>query len=89
MQAFSPNGDGQNDDYMINGITDFPDNKVVIFDLGGRLVYDAVGYNNGSVTFKGFDFSSIPLEGGTYFVYITYYNQGRPYKVVQFLELRR
>src|SRR5690606_18627510 len=35
-QAVSPNGDGINEFLMIEGIRDYPENKVTIFDKSGR-----------------------------------------------------
>lgn len=42
--VITPNGDGTNDFWMINGITDYPGNLVQIFDKWGDLVYEKQGY---------------------------------------------
>lgn len=42
--VITPNGDGANDFWMINGITDYPGNLVQIFDKWGDLVYEKYGY---------------------------------------------
>ncbi|MBX2905587.1 MAG: PKD domain-containing protein [Taibaiella sp.] len=42
--VITPNGDGVNDYWVINGITDYPGNLVQIFDKWGDLVYEKNGY---------------------------------------------
>lgn len=42
----SPNGDGENDTWIIEHIQDFPDNEVIIYDRGGRIVYQTKNYQN-------------------------------------------
>lgn len=42
----SPNGDGENDTWTIEHLQDFPDNEVIIYDRGGRIVYQAKNYQN-------------------------------------------
>lgn len=43
--TFSPNGDGENDTWVILGIEAYPDCLVNIFDRWGQQVFQAVGYN--------------------------------------------
>lgn len=43
---FSPNGDGIDDVWLIEKITELPDNSVVVFDRLGQEVYSAQPYNN-------------------------------------------
>ncbi len=52
-EAFSPNGDGINDAWIIDGIEDYPNNTVMIFNQWNSRVFDARGYNNVSVVWKG------------------------------------
>lgn len=47
--AVSPDGDGLNDYWRIDGIEGFPNNNVKIFDRFNNLVYETTGYNNQSV----------------------------------------
>ena len=48
--GFSPNGDGVNDEWVIENIAQFPNNMVQVFNRSGKLVYKMKGYNN---TFDG------------------------------------
>ncbi len=43
---FSPNGDGTNDLWIIDGLTSYPDNEVQIFNRWGNKVFEAKPYNN-------------------------------------------
>ena len=42
----SPNGDGENDTWRIEHISDFPENEVIVYDRGGRIVYQTKNYQN-------------------------------------------
>ena len=76
--AFSPNGDGINEVFKIDGVECYPDVYVEIYDRWGVLVYDAHGYNNTSVVFTGISEGRATvnkqkgLPVGTYFYVITY-----------------
>lgn len=45
-QAFTPNGDGNNDNWVIPGIDNYPNNTVKVFNRWGHEVYSASGYAN-------------------------------------------
>jgi gliding motility-associated-like protein len=63
FNGITPNSDGNNDTWIINGIDEFPDNHVTVFNRWGNMVYDKVGYNN---DWKGtWEGSELPF--GTYF----------------------
>lgn len=69
--AFSPNGDGFNDVFMINSLSDFPDNEVYIYNRWGNLVFYTPNYQNDwRGTFQGKD-----LPDGTYFYVIKLNNE--------------
>lgn len=44
----TPNGDGENDVWIIDNITDFPNNHVSIYNRWGIQVYETKGYDNSS-----------------------------------------
>ena len=69
-EAVSPNGDGMNDYWIIDGIELYPNNKVQIFDRYNNLIYEMSGYNNKDIiwygqTNKGLFVKEVPE--GTYF----------------------
>lgn len=65
--GMSPNGDGINDNFTIDGIEEYPDNELVIFNRWGAQVYSKKGYNNEwSGTWDG-----LILPDGTYFYMLT------------------
>ncbi len=63
--AFSPNGDGINDTWLLtDGLENYPDNNVMIFDRWGKEIFNQTGYtatNNNKV------FTGSNLDDGTYF----------------------
>jgi large repetitive protein len=63
----TPDGNGQNDEWIVSNIEKFKDNKVVIVDRWGSVIYTATGYNNESVVWKGVNQSGITVPTGTYF----------------------
>jgi len=42
---FTPNGDGVNDNFIIVGIDNYPDNTLEIYNRWGNIVYSAKGYS--------------------------------------------
>ena len=78
-EGFSPNGDGINDDFVIRGISNFPDNKFDIFNRWGNKVFEANPYKStwdGKAT-KGIRVGGDELPVGTYF-YILDLGDGTP-----------
>jgi gliding motility-associated-like protein len=67
FNAFSPNGDGVNDDWVIEGIEGFPDNRVMIFNRWGDKIKDLYGYDNVNVVWDGTNNKGKPLPDGTYY----------------------
>lgn len=63
--ALSPNGDGFNDTYVIDGVQDCPDNRFKVFNRWGNLVYEKDSYLN---EWFGQDMDGNTLSDGTYFV---------------------
>ena len=66
-KVVSPNGDGINEYLIIEGIKDYPENKVMVFNRNGTVLYEAKGYNNGSIAFRGISTGQQPMPAGTYF----------------------
>ncbi len=67
----SPNGDGNNDNWIIDGIEDFKENEVVVVDRWGSEIYKAKEYNNTTVVWNGTRNNGEFVPTGTYFYYIT------------------
>ena len=65
--ALTPNGDGVNDTWTIDGIQYYPDNLVQVFDKMGDLVYEKASYNN---TWGGEGRNGEHLPDGTYYYVI-------------------
>ncbi len=71
-KAFSPNGDGINDQWNIDKIEQYPENSVLVFDRWGSIIFQADGYNNENVVWDGTgNHGKNPTKGmvpaGTYF----------------------
>lgn len=60
---FTPNGDGINDTWYIQGIDNFPDSEVHVFNIYGNEVYLKNGYTN---DWKG-TYNGSALPDGTYY----------------------
>ncbi|KIO77422.1 hypothetical protein TH53_09060 [Pedobacter lusitanus] len=73
----TPNGDGKNDKWVIEGISNFPNNKVTIFTKTGQTVFATRNYSNESNYWEGL-FNGGPLTTGTYF-YIIDIGAKQPY----------
>jgi gliding motility-associated-like protein len=82
-EAFSPNGDGQNDYWRIEGVDFYPDNVVRVFDRYNNLVFQMDGYNNENKMWHGESNHGIfggKLPEGTYYYAITLENGKSPLK---------
>tara|TARA_R110002124_G_scaffold71232_6_gene190937 strand:+ start:4419 stop:7085 length:2667 start_codon:yes stop_codon:yes gene_type:complete len=78
FNALSPNGDGKNDEFFIEGLDCYPDNKVEIYNRWGVLVFEREKYNNKERAFKGKSEGRVTvgqsqdLPTGTYFYILKY-----------------
>jgi len=73
--AFSPNGDGLNDTWIINDIENFPNNSVHIYNRWGNQIIGINNYNNTNNAWNGQSSSGSVLPNGTYF-YVIELNNG-------------
>ncbi len=64
--AFSPNGDGINDQWVIQYLDSYPGVKVEVFNRYGQQVYNSTGYNT---PWDG-TYNGKPLPVGTYYYII-------------------
>src|SRR6185437_1099413 len=76
-QGLSPNGDGLNDRLIIDGITTYPDNKLMIVNRNGQLIFEAKGYDNSQRVFDGHSNKTGAKQlPGTYFYSLDYNVKG-------------
>jgi len=71
-KGFSPNGDGSNDEWVIDGILLYPNNTIQVFNRWGNMVYKEKGYDNQSKVWfgqsnEGWVVGENQLPDGTYF----------------------
>jgi gliding motility-associated-like protein len=76
-QGVSPNGDGINDFLIIDGITNYPDNRLAVMNRNGILVFEAKGYDNKTKLFDGHSNKTGAMQlPGTYFYSLDYTANG-------------
>jgi gliding motility-associated-like protein len=44
--VITPNGDGKNDLFVLQGLDGYPGNKLKIYDRSGRIIYSVTNYKN-------------------------------------------
>jgi len=66
--AFSPNGDGNDDTWQIDFIEQFPDNTVTVFNRWGSKIFSATNYSRAN-EWRG-DINGQPAPFGTYYYVI-------------------
>ncbi len=67
--TFSPNGDGDNDTWLIKGLQAYPNSFISIYNRWGTLVYDILGYSD-QKAWNGGSLRGTPLAEGVYFYVI-------------------
>ncbi|MFD2098730.1 DUF7507 domain-containing protein [Flagellimonas iocasae] len=78
FNGITPNGDGVNDYFQIDGLENYPNNILRIFNRWGVLVYEMEGYGTGSSFFRGQSDGRATvakereLPSGTYFYMLTF-----------------
>ena len=89
--GFSPNNDGVNDFFEILGLQDFPNNKLIVFDGNGAILFEASPYLNnwdGFIQAGSISADNGKLNTGTYF-YFFYKDADKKNEVEKgFIELR-
>jgi gliding motility-associated-like protein len=65
--GITPNGDGNNDTWWIEGIEKFPNNEVMIFNRWGDKIIDMVNYDNIKVVWDGKNARGKKVPDGTYY----------------------
>lgn len=63
----SPHKDGKNDTWIIQNISSYPNNEVMIYDRSGRMVYHKKGYDN---RWNGMLNGGLLKEGTYYYVFL-------------------
>ena len=89
-QAFTPDGDGVNDMFVITGIEQFPTNELIIYNRWGNIVYQATDYQNNwdGISISNFNFAGEALPSGTY--YYLFDTKTEEYKTLKgFIYLQR
>jgi len=68
-QAITPNGDGYNDTFVIQGIENYPNNELIIFNRWGAEVYRATNYQNdwNGKSLSNYNVGGEDLPIGTYY----------------------
>jgi gliding motility-associated-like protein len=82
--GFSPNGDGVNETFWIDGLDQFPNNDIQVYNRWGNLVHEQKRYDNSwGGTWNGTD-----LPDGTYF-YILNLNDEANTQYTGYVQIRR
>lgn len=68
--GFTPNGDGKNDEWIIEGLNEFRVNRVSIFNRWGQIVWSHYNYDNAETVWRGRNDNEQALPEGTYFYVI-------------------
>ncbi|HCW08074.1 MAG TPA: hypothetical protein DGG95_12000 [Cytophagales bacterium] len=74
-RLITPNGDGQNDQLVIEGIDLYPDNKITLLDRWGGVYFSKTGFANNQT-----DVDYTKLLNGNYICVVEYTASGKTYK---------
>lgn len=87
VNVFTPNGDGENDEFFLEseGLTDF---SVVVFNPAGDIVYTS---DNPNFRWDGRDIrTNVIVPEGNYMYMVTAYDsEGNPYPIYERLEIKK
>jgi gliding motility-associated-like protein len=79
FSGVTPNRDGQNDVWEIENISEFPNNRVTIYNRWGNELYDVKGYDNKTKFWPSEEMLN-KLVSSTYFYVIDLGDGSRPLK---------
>ncbi len=74
--VMTPNGDGNNDTWIILNIENYPNTQVTVVNVEGQQVYISTNYQN---TWDGSNMSGKPLPDGTYYYFLKFENSTKFY----------
>lgn len=92
--GMSVNADGANDIFRIEGVENYPNNTLKVFNAMGLLVFEIRGYDNHKNVFMGYSKSSVmrnnkKLANGMYFYFFEYFDhQGKAHQKQGWLYLK-
>ncbi|WP_397363389.1 gliding motility-associated C-terminal domain-containing protein [Olleya sp. R77988] len=95
FNAVTPNGDGDNDVFVIRNIERFPDNTVKIYNRWGVIVFETSGYGQNANYFTGESNGRVnvqvdeQLPVGTYFYIVEYNKEGETKSRAGYLYIQR
>ncbi|WMN11887.1 BspA family leucine-rich repeat surface protein [Marivirga salinae] len=87
FNVITPNGDGRHDFLQIENITEYPNNKVSIFNRLGNNVFEINNYDNSSRIFEGISDNGKELLTGNYYYVIDKGNGDK--RISGFLVIKR
>lgn len=71
--VFTPNNDGVNDVFVVDGVERYPNTLVQIFNRWGQLIYENADYDN---SWDGTTPNGTPVSDGTYYYVVQYVRLG-------------
>lgn len=83
--GFTPNGDGNNDFWYIDGIVSDPENVVSVFNRWGEKIWERKNYDNLLTRWDGKNSNGEIVPDGTYYFIVNYKNE----PITGWLELTR
>lgn len=75
VSIITPNGDGFNDELYFNGLELFPDNRLIIYNRWGNIVYEAKGYQTRTKNLFDGTRNGDRLPADTYYYILTFEGQ--------------
>jgi gliding motility-associated-like protein len=86
-KVITPDGNAVNDRWILGNIEKFRDNRVVIVDRWGSVIFSGVGYDNERVVWRGTNSKGEVVPTGTYFYTIVVSYRDRKLEKKGFIEL--